>query len=108
MDVEHIKWFATLGVGGALAFVMFLIYRKDALGVVTNLKSERDLLLEALRGNTAALTNIQSTLANNTHTLEVLIGNCRAVATLGGLHEHDRPTRRRHGSEGESGGDTSH
>lgn len=38
MDAETMKWFASLGVGGALAVMMFLINRKDAQANSDSLK----------------------------------------------------------------------
>jgi hypothetical protein len=37
MDAETAKWFASLGVGGALAVMMFLMHRKDVQGHVDSL-----------------------------------------------------------------------
>jgi hypothetical protein len=42
MDAETMKWFASLGVGGALAVMMFLIHRKDSLQHIETLKEMKD------------------------------------------------------------------
>jgi hypothetical protein len=42
MDAETVKWFASLGVGGALAVMMFLIHRKDSLQHIETLKEMKE------------------------------------------------------------------
>jgi hypothetical protein len=42
MDAETMKWFASLGVGGALAVMMFLIHRKDSLQHIETLKDMKE------------------------------------------------------------------
>jgi hypothetical protein len=82
VDAEQLKWFTTLGVGGTLAFAMFLVYRKDALAAIANLKTERELLLDALKGNTIALTSLQLTVPILARSVDLLAANCRAVSLL--------------------------
>lgn len=56
MDDEVIKWFATLGVGGVLAGIMFFFYRKDVKQYTDLWKGQSDALMRAIVDNTAATT----------------------------------------------------
>lgn len=67
MDFEFAKWLASLGVGGALAGMMFAIYRKDMKEssarlneLVNQWRGQTELLVQVVRDNTAAMT--QNTL----------------------------------------------
>lgn len=69
MPELDIKWFASLGVGGILAWGMFFVYRKDMIGtstrmeeILSELKQQRDLMVEVIQQNTAAMTRIEVTL----------------------------------------------
>lgn len=86
MDPETMKWFASLGVGGALAVMMFLIHRKDTLGHIESIKdmkaeSDRDRaeLRDVVRENTKALANNTAAVANNTDVSQAMV---RAVERL--------------------------
>jgi hypothetical protein len=63
--IEEMKWFATLGVGGILAGMMFFFYRQDRTrteAALTRLVAERDLvneqLLIVIQDNTRAITSL--------------------------------------------------
>ena len=45
--LEEIKWFSTLGVGGALALFVYMMYRKDFLRERKNHNTCEDRLFEA-------------------------------------------------------------
>lgn len=62
-DPEILKWFATLGVGGALAAGMFLYYRKDALDWTkqwqehaAHLEQQTALLIQVVKENASAIS----------------------------------------------------
>jgi hypothetical protein len=54
VDGEFGKWIITLGVGGVLAFVMFLFYRKDVRQYTELWKAQTELLMLVVKENTAA------------------------------------------------------
>lgn len=65
MDGELGKWFATLGVGGALAGLMFFFYRKDMQRHADDIRGYTDqwrdvatLLMGVVRENTASNTKL--------------------------------------------------
>ena len=51
---EFIKWLATLGVGGALAGLMFFWYRKDVLQKCNDCENREDQLIEVIKSNSAS------------------------------------------------------
>lgn len=55
-DQDTIKWFTSLGVGGALALFWAWVYRKDALEWVAAWKGQTELLLDVVKEMTAAMT----------------------------------------------------
>lgn len=56
MDLEFVKWLATLGVGGALAGMMFLVYRKDMRELTAQWRGQTEMLMEVVKDNTQAMT----------------------------------------------------
>lgn len=56
MDIELVKYFASMGVGGSLAFGMFMVYRKDAQRQTEQWKGQAEMLVQVVRDNTAAMT----------------------------------------------------
>ena len=70
MDPELLKWFASLGVGGALAGGMFLAYRKDVLGKVDRTEIERATLLEVIARHAKATEHLAGALESH-HQTEV-------------------------------------
>lgn len=70
--MEELKWFATLGVGGVLAGVMFFFYRKDTSDHALQLTEQLDTwrsaataMMQVVRENSVAITA-------NTQTIEAL------------------------------------
>jgi hypothetical protein len=53
-NAEFIKWLATLGVGGVLAGVMFIFYRKDIKQYTELWKTTTDQLLIIVKENTSS------------------------------------------------------
>jgi hypothetical protein len=51
---EFLKWLATLGVGGILAGVMFIFYRKDVKQFTDLWKITADQLMIIVKENTAS------------------------------------------------------
>ena len=62
MDSETLKLAASLGTGGILAVVMFLIYRKDMQAAAVDVKGERDTMTAIVIANTAAITELTTYL----------------------------------------------
>lgn len=60
MDAEFAKWLATLGVGGVLAGLMFMFYRKDVKQYTELWKSATDQLMSVVKDNTASNTRLIS------------------------------------------------
>lgn len=48
--------YSTLGAGGILALVMFLIYRKDSQKMLADWKGQSEALMSVVKENTAAIT----------------------------------------------------
>lgn len=58
LDPETLKWLASLGVGGALAGGMFMVYRKDSREWQHAWKGQSELLLQVVKENTQAVTSL--------------------------------------------------
>src|SRR5688572_22115942 len=54
MDAEFVKWLTTLGVGGTLAAMMFVVYRKDIQQYTELWKLTTDQLTQIVKENTAS------------------------------------------------------
>ena len=59
-DLEVLKYMASFGTGGVLAWGMFMYYRRDV-------KGDRDTLIRIVQDNTKALTELIVYLRNNGH-----------------------------------------
>lgn len=64
LDAEFAKWLATLGVGGVLAGLMFLFYRKDVKQYTELWKSATDSLMTVVKENTVSNTRLITLLEN--------------------------------------------
>lgn len=60
MDPEFSKWLATLGVGGVLAWFMFLIYRKDIKQFTELWQGVTAQLMIVIKENTASISKLIS------------------------------------------------
>lgn len=69
---EYARFFATLGVGGTLAALIFWFYRVDANNHAQAWKGQSDALIRVVTDNTAAMTSLQATTAALTTTVEAL------------------------------------
>lgn len=58
MDIELIKYLGSLGVGGALAGFMFIVYRRDAQRQTEQWKGQAEMLVRVVQDNTAAMTSL--------------------------------------------------
>ncbi len=56
MDGDTFKWLASLGVGGILAGMMFMVYRKDMRTNAEAWRGQTDILIDIVKENTAAIT----------------------------------------------------
>jgi len=79
MDAEIIKQLTTLGVGGAIAALMFVFYRKDVKQFTTLWETTANQLIIVIKDNTASNTRLITMLENQERNsmrksdLEVLI-----------------------------------
>lgn len=64
MDAEFAKWLTTLGVGGALAGLMFIFYRKDIKQYTELWKTTTDQLVIIVKENTASNTKLIGLIEN--------------------------------------------
>lgn len=62
MDVEFIKYLSTLGVGGLIAGLMFLVYRKDMARYSEQWKGQSEALMQVVKENSVALTANTATI----------------------------------------------
>lgn len=53
-EVQFSQWLASLGVGGVIAALMFLFYRKDVKQYTELWKSTADMLIITVKENTAS------------------------------------------------------
>lgn len=81
MDAEFAKWLATLGVGGVLAGLMFMFYRKDIKQYTELWKLATDQMIEIVKDNTSsnvkliALIEAQERNAIRKSDLDLMINN---------------------------------
>lgn len=64
LDAEFAKWLATLGVGGVLAGLMFMFYRKDVKQYTELWKTATDQLIIIVKENTTSNTRLIALLEN--------------------------------------------
>lgn len=62
MDLEITKWLATMGVGGAIAGLMFVFYRKDVRSYTDLWKETAVMLAGLIEKSTAA--HVENTSSN--------------------------------------------
>lgn len=60
VNSEFIQWLTTLGVGGVLAGLMFMFYRKDVKQYTELWKNVTDMLMAVVKDNTASNTKLIS------------------------------------------------
>ena len=85
MDLEFVKWVATLGVGGVLAGMMFFVYRKDSKEAQSRWQGQSEMLMQVVKENTEAFTANAQIVASATVMIEML------VRRLNGTHERPFP-----------------
>lgn len=61
-DADTFKYFASLGVGGVLAGLIFFMYRKDAIAWQEAWKGQSQILVQVVKENTAAITALVAKL----------------------------------------------
>lgn len=71
MDIELLKYLSSLGVGGILAGVLFMFYRKDVKHYTDQWKGQSEMLNKVVMDNTYALT--QNTDAINSLKEHILL-----------------------------------
>jgi hypothetical protein len=62
---DLVQFFTTVGIGGLLAWGMFLAYRKDMLAHVEAWKGQTQVLVEVVKENTAAVTTLTELIRKN-------------------------------------------
>lgn len=60
MDIEFVRWLASLGVGGAIAALIFSFYRKDVRAFTDLWKTQTELLTKVVTENTSS--NVRLTI----------------------------------------------
>lgn len=55
-DLESLKSLAPLGIGGILAGIIFMFYRKDMKENAADWKGQSTILITVVKENTAAIT----------------------------------------------------
>lgn len=63
MDVEFVRFLSTLGVGGALAGLMFMVYRKDSKAWGESQKGQMEMMMIVVKENTAAIASNTATVS---------------------------------------------
>ena len=58
MDPEFLKWLASLGVGGAIATVIFHWYRKDVKLYTDQWRGQSEMLIGVVKENTSSNTKL--------------------------------------------------
>lgn len=64
VDGEFLKWVTTLGVGGVIAALMFMFYRKDIKMYTELWKVQSDQLIIIVKENTASNQKLITMLEN--------------------------------------------
>ena len=57
-SMEFTKWLVTLGVGGAIAALIFVFYRKDIRQYTELWKSQTEMLVTVVKENTSSNTKL--------------------------------------------------
>lgn len=57
-----VQWLSTLGVGGALAAIVLLFYRKDVKQYTDLWKTQSEMLMQVVQDNTRVITKLQTTV----------------------------------------------
>lgn len=83
---DIVKFLATLGVGGALAALIFWFYRKDSIEHARSWQGQSEALLQVVKDNTSAVVALQQTTAALQATIEALRAD---------MNDRDRITRLR-------------
>ena len=81
--LEEIKWFSTLGVGGALALFVYMMYRKDFLRERKNHNTCEDRLFEAYGKNTQCFQELSGHIQELSSTIKLASSErAREIQTL--------------------------
>ncbi len=76
---EFAKYLTTLGVGGVLAGLMFMFYRKDVRAYTELWKSQSELLIEVVKENTASNVKVVEGSVAQTKLIELMIHLVRSL-----------------------------
>ena len=103
VETVTVNWLATLGVGGILAALMFLLYRRDIKSYTELWKGQSDVLLQIVKENTESNVELKAlieTKINGSNPSEVkdlkeLVKNqIDKIERLEGQIRHMRPAGR--------------
>lgn len=70
---EFTKYLATLGVGGVLAGIMFMFYRKDVRMYTDLWKAQTELMMKVVQENTASNTKLSEQSAAQARLVEMMM-----------------------------------
>lgn len=73
-DEEFIKFLMTLGVGGVIAGLIFVFYRKDVRIYTDQWKGQSEMLTHVVKDNTAAVTANTEVMRSMHRRLDQLVG----------------------------------
>lgn len=99
LDGESFKWLTSLGVGGVLAWVMFVVHRKDTREWQSVVAAQRDawrsqaeMLLQVVIANSSTIALNTAATKQNTEMLIVMKGEILdAFARAGHVERRSHP-----------------
>lgn len=79
MDIEFVKYLSTLGIGGIIAGLMFMFYRKDIKQYTDLWRTASDQMISIVKENTASNTKLIALIETQErnqvrlHDIEILV-----------------------------------
>jgi hypothetical protein len=90
VDQDFMRFLASLGVGGIIAGLMFMFYRKDVRLYTDQWKGQSELLMQVVRENTAAVTANTTVVQSMHERLDLILGNNHRPDDDGAYRQHSR------------------
>lgn len=84
---EFTKYLATLGVGGVLAGIMFMFYRKDVRQYTDLWKAQTELMMKVVQENTASSVKLVAQAEGTTKLIEMVL---HIVQKMPGMHPDEK------------------
>ena len=72
MDAESIKWVMSQGIGAVLAFVMFLVYRKDVHNALNSWRDQTKILTALVQDVSTAIKGATDAVETNTEAVAAM------------------------------------